>query len=78
MLSTGALRKELHIAPFVEHFKAITLGINFAGAWKNLLKHCITVEFLLMECYLQGALRENLHLALFVERFKTTTLGKSH
>ena len=50
---------------------------NFASTWNNLLKHCISNEFLLMEGYVQAALRKELRIAPFVERFKTTTLGKS-
>ena len=52
--------------------------MNFVSTSNNLLKHCISNEFLLMEGYVQGALRKELHIAPFVERFKTTTLGKYH
>ena len=49
----------------------------FASTWHKLLKHCISVEFLLLENFVQGALRKELHIAPFVERFKTATLGRS-
>ena len=52
--------------------------MNFASTWNKLLKHCISVEFLLVKCYVQGALRKELPLAPFVERFKTATLGRSY
>ena len=51
--------------------------IIFASAYNNLLKYCISANFLLMEGYVQGALRKDLRTAPFVERFKTVTLGKS-
>ena len=53
------------------------LLINFANTWKNLVKNCISVEFLLIEGYVHGALRKELHIALFVERFKKAPLGRS-
>ena len=31
--------------------------INFVSTWNNLLKHCISADFLLMEGYVQGALQ---------------------
>ena len=46
------------------------LLINFASIWHKLLKHCIFVEFLLVEGYVQ--------IALFVEHVKTATLGRSY
>ena len=52
--------------------------MNFASSWNNLLKHCISADFLLMESYLQGALRKELRIAPFVDRFKTVTLGRSY
>ena len=77
----GALRKELHICPFVERFKIATLG---RSCWWLLpvlgiiySKNWISSEFLLMEGYVQGALWKDLHIVPFVERFKRTTLGKS-
>ena len=51
--------------------------MNFASTWNKLFKHCISVDFLLMEVYVQGALRKELRIAAFVEHFKTTTLGRS-
>ena len=77
----GALRKELHIAPFLERFKKNyrkVLLINFVRIWHNLLSHCIFAKFWLMEDYVQGALRKELQIAPFLEHFKTTTLRKSY
>ena len=55
------------------------LLINFVSTTSNnLLKHCISNEFLLMEDFVQGPLRKELHIASLVERFKTTTLGMFH
>ena len=34
---------------------------NFSITRNNLLKDCISAEFLMMEDYLQGALRKELH-----------------
>ena len=48
--------------------------INFVSFWNNLLKHCISAEFLLMKCYVQGALRKELRIDPLVQRFKTATL----
>ena len=77
----GALRKELHIAPFLERFKKNyrkVLLINFVRIWHNLLSHCIFAKFQLMEGYVMGALRKELRIAFFVQRFKTTTFGMFH
>ena len=52
--------------------------MNFASAWNKLFKHCISVEFLLMEGYVQGALRKELFIVPFIERFKTSNLGRSY
>ena len=51
--------------------------MSFDSTWNKLFKHGISVDFLLMEVYVQGALRKELHIATFVERFKTATLGRS-
>ena len=51
--------------------------MNFASTWNNLLKNCISANFLLMEGYAQGAPRKELHIAPFVEHFKTAILGRS-
>ena len=51
--------------------------MNSASTWIKLLKHCISVEILLLEGYVLGAIRKELHIALFVERFETATLGRS-
>ena len=52
--------------------------INFASTWNNLLKYCISAEFLLVAGYVQCALRKELRIDPFVERFKADTLGKSY
>ena len=52
--------------------------MTFASTCNNLLKHCISVEFMLMEGYVQGALRKKQHIASFIERFKAATLGRSY
>ena len=51
--------------------------MNFASTWKNLLKYCIFVDFLLIEGCVQSALRKERHIAPFVEHFKIATLGRS-
>ena len=50
----GALRKELHITPFVECFKTTTLKCFTDSFYQYLdqnkmLKHCIFADFLLIE-----------------------------
>ena len=52
--------------------------MNFGSTWNNLLKRCISADFLLMEGYAQRALEKELHIAPFVEPFKTATLEKSY
>ena len=52
--------------------------MHFANTWNHLLKHCIFVEFLLVEGYMQGALRKELRIAPFVESFETASLGRSY
>ena len=52
--------------------------MHFAITWNHLQKLCISVEFLLVEGYLQGALQKELRIAPFVERFKTAFLGMSY
>ena len=49
----------------------------FARTWYNLLKYCISAEFMLMEGYVQGALRKKHHIAFFIEWLKTAALGRS-
>ena len=51
--------------------------MNFASTWNKLIRHDISVDFLLMEVYAQGALREELRIAPFMEHFKVATLGRS-
>ena len=48
----GFLRKELLIATFVEPLKMLlweNLTDNSTSTWKNLLKHCISAKFSLIE-----------------------------
>ena len=69
------------MSPFVKSFQKVfrkVLLSNFPYYLNNLLKHCISTKFLLMESYVQGDLRKELLIALSVERFKTTTLGRSN
>ena len=49
----------------------------FASTWRNLLKHFISADFLLI-ALIQRALRKELFIAPFVERINTATLGKSY
>ena len=51
--------------------------MHFASTWNHLQKYCISVEFLLVEGYLQGALQKELHIASLVECFNIATLGRS-
>ena len=51
--------------------------MHFASTWNNLLKHFISIDFLLVEGYVQGALRKELRIAPLVELSKTVTLGRS-
>ena len=51
--------------------------ISFASTWNKLLKHCISVEFLLFEGYVQGALRKEQHIVAFVERSEIATSERS-
>ena len=80
VLVQSALRKELFIALFVERINTVTdfgkvLMRDFASTWSNLLKHCISADFLLTVALVQNALRKELFMALFVERLKAATLG---
>ena len=48
----GALRKELIVAPFESPLKQLlweSLNGSFAGTWSNLLRHFVSVKFLLIE-----------------------------
>ena len=51
--------------------------MNFASTWNKLIRHDISVDFLLMEVSAQGALRKEVHTTPFVERFNTAILGRS-
>ena len=68
------------MAPSIERFKTATLGRSYRCIlpllW-TIFKN-ISVEFLLVEGYLQGALQKELRIAPFVERFKTAFLGMSY
>ena len=50
--------------------------MHFASTENNLLEHCISADFLLMEGYAQSALRKGMLIDPFVECFKT--LFKTH
>ena len=63
-------------ALYSSYFEKVFL-MNSASTWHTLLKHYLSVEFLLVEGYLQGVLRKELHIAPFVELFKTATLRRS-
>ena len=52
--------------------------MNFASTWIKLFKYCISVDFLVVEGYVQGALGKELFIDPFIERFKTATLGRSY
>ena len=52
--------------------------MNFASTMIKLFKHWFSVEFLLVERYVQGALRKDLLMAPSIECFKTATLGRSY
>ena len=49
--------------------------MHFASTWNHLQKHCISVDFFLVEGYGQGALRKELHILPFVQHFKGATSG---
>ena len=51
--------------------------MSFTSTSNKLFKRCISVNFLLIEVFVQGALRKELQIAPFVERFKTIALGAS-
>ena len=50
---------------------------DFATTWRNLLKHCISTDFLLIVVLVKSALRKELFIAPFIERINTATFGKS-
>ena len=54
------------------------LLIKVITTWKNLPKHYIFADFLLILSYMQGALRKELLIASFVELFKNANLRKSY
>ena len=47
------------------------------ATWKNLPKHCIFADFLLILNYIQGALQKELLIVSFVELFKNANFGTS-
>ena len=53
------------------------LADEFASTWNNLLKYCMSLDFLLTEGYAQGALRKELRISPFVEHFKIASLERS-
>ena len=76
----GALQKELHIAPFVEHFKQLLwerLTDKSYDYLKKFTKHCIFADLLIVS-YRQGPLRKELLIVSFVELFKNANLGKCY
>ena len=68
----GALWKELRIAPFA------LKQLLSEDDWNVLLKHCISIDFLLVKGYVQDALLKELLVDLILDPFKTTALGKSY
>ena len=54
------------------------LLIKVITTWKNLPKHYVYADFLLILSYIQGALRKELLIASFVELFKNANLRKSY
>ena len=52
--------------------------MNFASTWNKLFRHCICVEFLLVEGYVQGAVRKEMFIASFKVSFKNATLVRSY
>ena len=54
------------------------LLIYFLSTLSRIPKHCIFVNILLTEDYIQGALQKELLIATFVELFETITLGKPY
>ena len=51
--------------------------MNFASIWYKLFKHCISVEILLLEGYVQIALPKEQCATPFLEHFKAATLERS-
>ena len=51
---------------------------DIASTLNNLLKHCVSTEFLPKEGEVQGALRKELLIAPFIVRLKAATLGKPY
>ena len=49
---------------------------DFASTWNNLLKHCISTDFLLTVALVQSARRKEMLIPPFVERFNTPTLER--
>ena len=52
--------------------------MNFVSTWNKLFRHCISVEFLLVEGYVQGAVRKEMFIASFTVSFKNATLARSY
>ena len=69
----GALRKELLIALFIEHYQTTTLGNSYWYIFPVLGTIYLNIAFLLNftdGTYVQGALQKELLIAPFVEHFK--------
>ena len=76
-VSTRCFRKgtshcSFHRALQNSHIGRVSL-INFVTTWNNLLRHCISPEFLLIKGDLQGAVRKELNNASYIDLFKTAT-----
>ena len=71
----GADRCSFRRAQVNSYFGKVLMK-NFASTWSNLLKHCISVKFLLKESLVPGALRRKLSIAPFVVSINTEALGK--
>ena len=50
--------------------------MSFASTWNKLFRHCISVEFLLVEGHVQGAVRKEMFIASFIVSFKNATLAR--
>ena len=72
----GAAHCSFRTALYNSYFGKVLL-MKFATINHNLLKHCISANFLLVESYVQGALQKELRIAPFGERIKTVTMGRS-
>ena len=72
----GALHSSFCGALYISYFGKVLL-MNFASTWNKLFRHCISVEVLLVEGYVQGAVRKEMFIASFFS-FKNATLARSY